>query len=329
MNRLPNFLYVGPDKAGSSWLHESLLRHHDVHLSPAKDLYFFDRYYDRGPAWYAEQFRDARAEEVVGEVCQDYLFHPDAAARIRSTLGPSVRFMVSLRDPVERAWSSYLYAHKHGLWTEPFGVALERHPELLGHGRYATGLERFLRLYPREQVHVAVFDDLVADPQGFLDAVTDFLGVDPLPLSDKEREATLPAAQARSVRVAHAVRRSADWLREHDGARLVGRVKRSPFVHRALYRPIDRASLRPTAAEVAVVREELAGEVDRLEDLFGLGLRAAWGWDTAVPKMRDIGPATPVRGGSRGPLDRTRGPFGAIGGLPERSPQPQPGPQTR
>ena len=79
MNRLPNFLYVGPDKAGSSWLHEVLLKHPDVYLTPAKDLYFFDRYYDRGSSWYAAQFRDARQEKIVGEVCQDYLFHPEAA----------------------------------------------------------------------------------------------------------------------------------------------------------------------------------------------------------------------------------------------------------
>lgn len=331
MNRLPNFLYVGPDKAGSSWLHETLLKHPDVHLSPAKDLYFFDRYYDRGLDWYAEQFRGAAGEEVVGEVCQDYLFHARAAARIRATLGPSVRFMVSLRDPVERAWSSYLYAHKHGLWTEPFGEALDRHPELLGHGRYATGLERFLALYPREQVHVAVFDDLVADPQGFLDAVTDFLGVDPLPLSDKDREARLPAAQARSVRLAHAARRSADWLREHDGARLVGRVKRSAFVHRALYRPLDRASVRPDAADVRAVREALADEVDGLEELVGLDLRAAWGWeaDGVITKMVDTGAAAVPGARARGPMGRTRGPFGAIGGLSERSPQPPPGPQMR
>ncbi len=98
MSRLPNFLYVGPDKAGSSWLHEVLLKHPDVYLTPAKDLYFFDRYYDRGTDWYAAQFRDAGDQRIVGEVCQDYLFHPDAAARIDETLGP-VKVMVSLRDP--------------------------------------------------------------------------------------------------------------------------------------------------------------------------------------------------------------------------------------
>jgi hypothetical protein len=277
MNRLPNFLYVGPDKAGSSWLHEMLLKHPDAYLTPAKDLYFFDRYYDRGVEWYASQFRGARGEPVVGEVCQDYLFHPEAAARIHATLNP-VKIMVSLRDPVERAWSSYLYMRKHGIGPDTFSEALRSRPELLEHGRYATGLDRFLALFPREMVHVALFDDLAVDPQGFLDAVTDFLDLDPLPLAPEDLAARLPAARARSVRIASVARRGADWVREHDGARLVGGVKRSPLVQRALYRPIDRAAVRPEHEDVAAVRAELAPEIDALEHTLGFRLREAWGW---------------------------------------------------
>ena len=277
MSRLPNFLYIGPDKAGSTWLHQVLLKHPDVYLSPAKDLYFFDRYYDRGLAWYASQFRDARNERIVGEVCQDYLFHPEAAARIRATLG-EVKVMVSLRDPVERAWSSYLYMRKHGIGPDTFGEALRSRPELLEHGRYATGLDRFLERLPREDVHVALFDDLAGDPQGFLDDVTDFLGVERMHLGAKDLAARLPAARARSVRLASAARRSADWVREHDGATLVGTVKRSRLVQRTLYRPVDRQAVRPALEDVLLVRAALGPEIDALERTFGFRLRESWSW---------------------------------------------------
>ena len=277
MSRLPNFLYVGPDKAGSSWLHEMLLKHPDVYVTPAKDLYYFDRYYDRGLRWYADQFRDARSETVVGEVCQDYLFHPEAAARIHTTLHP-VKIMVSLRDPVDRAWSSYLYMRKHGIGPDTFAEALRSRPELLEHGRYATALDRYLQLFPRTMVHVALFDDLAVDPQGFMDAVTDFLEIDPLPLAPQDLTARLPAARARSVQLASVARRSADWVREHDGARLVGYVKRSPLVQRALYQPIDRQAVRPATDDVLAVRTALAPEIDALEHTLGFQLRESWGW---------------------------------------------------
>jgi hypothetical protein len=277
VSRLPNFLYVGPDKAGSSWLHETLIKHPDVYLTPSKDLYFFDRYYDRGLAWYGAQFKDARDEKVVGEVCQDYLFHPDAARRIRDALG-DIKVMVSLRDPVDRAWSSYLYMRKHGIGPDTFAEALRSCPELLEHGRYATGLDRFLKLFSRENVHVALFDHLERDPQGFLDDVTDTLGIARLRLADKDLAARLPAARARSVRLAATVRHGADWVREHDGARLVGMVKRSRIVHRALYQPIDRAAVRPDQDDVLTVRQALAAEVEALEDTLGFSLRESWGW---------------------------------------------------
>jgi hypothetical protein len=278
MTRLPNFIYVGPDKAGSSWLHEVLIRHPDVFLSPAKDLYYFDRYYDRGIEWYSEQFAGAGPNHaVVGEICQDYLFHPSAPSRIHHDLG-QIKSMVSLRDPVERAWSSFLYARKHGMFEETFSASLRMHPELLEHGRYASGLERMLEFFPRDSIHIALFDDLLADPQAFLDGVTDFLGVARLPLAEKDREARLPAAAARAPRLAHTVRLAADWVREHDGARLVGAVKRSRLVHRALYRPIDKSQYRPEDADVRMIREALADEIDALEKKFDLPVRERWGW---------------------------------------------------
>jgi hypothetical protein len=278
VSRLPNFVYIGPDKAGSSWLHEVLIRHPQVFLSPAKDLYFFDRYYDRGLDWYREQFADAADDKpVVGEICQDYLFHPEAPARMHKDLG-TVKTMVSLRDPVERAWSSWLYARKHGMFHETFGESLREDPELLDHGRYASGLSRMLEYFPRESIHVALFDDLTADPQSFLDATTDFLEISRLPLSEKEQEARLSAAAARSQWLAHLVRRTSDWVREHDGARLIGVVKRSPLVHKVLYRPIDKSVLRPDPADVAYIREALAPEIDSLERDFGLAVRSRWGW---------------------------------------------------
>ena len=56
----PNFLFIGPDKAGSSWLFRVLGSHPEVYLSPAKDIYYFDRYYDRGIDWYLSRFARRR-----------------------------------------------------------------------------------------------------------------------------------------------------------------------------------------------------------------------------------------------------------------------------
>jgi hypothetical protein len=274
----PNFIYIGPDKAGSSWLHEVLLRHPQIFLSPAKDLYFFDRYYDRGLDWYLRQFDDARPEHlVVGEVCQDYLFHPEAPQRIADSLG-SCRMMVTLRDPADRAFSSYLYMLRSGWEPGTFLQALAGQPMLLQHGSYATALERFTDRFGRDQIHVAVFDDLVADPQAFLDALTAWLDIESITMTPAQLGARLPATRARSATLSRLACWGAQFVREHDGATVVGRVKRSPLVQRTLYRPLTTDKPTMTAEERSAVQVALAEEVAQIDRVYGLDLARRWGW---------------------------------------------------
>lgn len=276
MNRLPNFLYIGPDKAGSTWLHEVLIKHPDVWLTPAKDLYYFDRYYSRGPEWYARQFAQATDENVVGEICQDYLSEESAPSRIKDTLG-SPTMMATLRDPVQRSFSSYLYMRKHGEGPDTFLKALRTKSSLLHHSRYGEQLERFHEHFRPECFHIAIFDDLKDDPQAFLDALLHKLGVAPLALPPEDLDSRLPASRARSLPVAWTVRQAANVVRHFDGATLVGKVKRHPLVHRALYVPItSKPEISPDAR--AYVQEALADDVRLAESISGLPLRERWGW---------------------------------------------------
>jgi hypothetical protein len=275
----PNFLHIGPGKAGSTWVHETLSRHPEVHLTEAKDLYFFSRFYDQGIDWYAHHFKDAPSgARVVGEVCPEYLWFPQAAERVRASLGPDVRIMTTLRDPVTRAFSAYLYQRKNGMTGRTFAQALDASPEIIDQGRYRTHLERFLQELGREALHVTLFDDLKADPQAFVDDATKWLGLSQYVLPAESLAPQLPASRPRSAAAARWAKAGAAWVRRHDGAQLVGRVKRSPLVNRALYEPLgDRAPQVP-AAEADRIREELAGEVAGTEALFGLSLMTRWGW---------------------------------------------------
>ena len=60
----PNFLFIGPDKTGSSWMFHILSRHPDCFVPVAKDIYFFDRYYSKGMGWYLRHF-DASEREMT------------------------------------------------------------------------------------------------------------------------------------------------------------------------------------------------------------------------------------------------------------------------
>ena len=275
--RLPNFLYIGPDKAGSTWLHEVLVNHPEIYLTPAKDLYYFDRYYGRGVEWYQRYFAEAEDEQVVGEVCQDYLSCPDSPARIATTLGRP-RMMATLRDPVQRAHSSYLYMRKHGEGPSTFTEALRTRPTLLDHGRYGTQLKRYVDMFGADNLHVAVFDDLQQDPQAFVDSVLEWLDISPMVLPADDLESKLPASRARFVPVAWAVRQTANVVRALDGAQLVGRVKRSPRVQQLLYTPVPATDRKISEDDATWIRESLRSELELVDDLFDLNLIERWGW---------------------------------------------------
>jgi hypothetical protein len=276
---LPNFLHIGPSKSGSTWLHEVLILHPEIYLSQAKDLYFFSRYYDRGPGWYRAQFRDAQKEhKVIGEVCPDYLACAEAPERIRACLGPDVRLMVTLREPTSRAFSSYLYLQKHGQAAPTFRDTALTDPDLLNEGRYATHLRRYLSYFDRKSLNIALFDDLEADPQAFLDGVTSWLGVARQEGSPELLQARLPASKARWLPLAVLAKRGANMVRRLDGAELVGRLKRSPLTQRLLYQPLGDARPTMSAEDIAFVREQLEEEVAGVEDEFGIPLRRRWDW---------------------------------------------------
>lgn len=277
---LPNFLHLGPSKSGSTWLHEVLIRHPEIYLTAAKDLYFFSRYYDRGLAWYGAQFRSVQPEHVVvGEVCQDYLSCPEAPERILDCLGSDVRLMVTLREPVSRAFSSYLYLRKHGQAAATFRDTAATWPDVIGQSRYATHLRSYLRFFDRKAVHISVFDDLAEDPQAFLDDVTDWLAVSRQMITSQQLEAQLPASTARWLPLARTAKQAANWVRNRDGAELVGRIKRSPLIQRTLYRPLGAGRPAMSPEDIAFAREQLEGEVAGVEEEFGIELRQRWNWE--------------------------------------------------
>ena len=77
--RLPQFLIIGAQKAGTTWMHEMLGEHPDVFMPTPKELHFFDQrqVYDQGLEWYAGNYADAPADAILGEATPNYLWAAD------------------------------------------------------------------------------------------------------------------------------------------------------------------------------------------------------------------------------------------------------------
>jgi hypothetical protein len=137
---------------------------------------------------YERLFEAAPAGLLRGESTPFYLYDLAAQRRIRDDV-PGARLIAVLRDPVDRAYSNWMHLWSDGL--EPIGdfrAAFRAedarvtagwapfwHYRRLG--RYGEQLEHLYALFPREQVHVLRYRELVESPVGTLDAVCRFLGV--------------------------------------------------------------------------------------------------------------------------------------------------------
>jgi hypothetical protein len=117
---------------------------------------------------------------ITGEATPSYLCHPDVPGRMREII-PHAKFIVLLRNPVDRAYSHYYHRVKHGTETLPFEMAVRKNQEIfssyLARGVYADQLKRWMDIFPREQFLILSSEDFFKNPQEILPKVTEFLNL--------------------------------------------------------------------------------------------------------------------------------------------------------
>ena len=175
----------------------------DVIAPLRKEVHYFDLNYGRGEHWYRANFGRIGQPGLNIDSSPYYLFHPLVPQRARGLL-PDARLIALLRDPVRRAYSHYWHERDKGRETLSFEAAIDAEPERLGReaerlasgaiersrehqlhsylarGRYAEQLERWLALYPRQQLQVLRFEDFVREPLAGLNEARAFLGLTPV-----------------------------------------------------------------------------------------------------------------------------------------------------
>ncbi|NOX62634.1 MAG: sulfotransferase [Chloroflexi bacterium] len=198
---LPTFIIAGAPRSGTTYLYDLCAAHPEIYMarprSPEPKFFLVDEEYAKGLSYYSEKwFAEAKGFGAIGEKSTNYLEDPRVAERIHRDL-PHVRLVFILRNPVERAFSNYLWSRKNGIETLSFEEALLREPErevsyeprfryarpfsYMSRGMYARLLEPYFARFPRSQILILLFDDLVAAPEALARTLFQFLGVSPQP----------------------------------------------------------------------------------------------------------------------------------------------------
>lgn len=217
--RLPEFFIIGAQKSGTASLSALLMSRDDVFICRPREPMFFCRddavthphtFLSNRELWssfdwqgnrealldqYAELFKAARPDQLVGEGSATYLVAEPVAERIASVL-PRARLIAMFRNPIDRAYSAYFHHLKNFRVVHSFEEQLKFEPwDILETGNYRRHVERFLRWFPKEQLLVLPFEQFVADPQSVFDRVCTFLGLAPTPINRaaaKENQALVP-----------------------------------------------------------------------------------------------------------------------------------------
>ncbi len=267
MTRLPDFLGIGAQRSGSTWLYRQLESHPDIYV-PAfrKEVRFFNYDYERGLDWYRGFFEDCDAESRAGEVTPSYFESPQTAERIHRHL-PDCQLILILRNPIDRAFSAFTRGFKDRAETRSFDEYLADTPRAVSRGMYAEQLKHYLQYFDGSRICVLRFEKAVSESGGELERLADFLDVDPAGFAGAESGRANASYRIAFPALFVRLRRTGKWLRKRGLDRPVEMAKAA-----GVSRLFERESGLPKISESqrSALRSVYMEDVRELEELTGL-----------------------------------------------------------
>jgi len=210
MHILPDFYVLGGEKCGSSALYEYIIKHPHVESAVTKEIHYFDRWFSRGLNWYRVCFpfsthkffsnKITKRDFLTGEATPRYLYHPHSLDRIKK-LTPNAKFLIILRNPIDRAFSHYNMNMNIGFEKLSFEDAIKSENSrieneyekmkldenyysttyyrfsYLERGIYYKFLENWFKHFPRNQFMIIKSEDLLKNPHITYPKILKFLNL--------------------------------------------------------------------------------------------------------------------------------------------------------
>lgn len=185
-----NFLGIGAQKAGTTWLFKRLSMHPNIYFPRGKEMHFWNKFDRSNPGsvvHYSRVFNDGhfyrQNKFKVGEITPEYATLGDVELSALREMAPDVRIFYSLRDPADRMWSAlkmHLLLQQRDIrlvGTDEL-LAMARMPQFYDQTNYSKNIENWLRFFPRQQMCVVMFDRFRSMPYQVLTTLSRHLGID-------------------------------------------------------------------------------------------------------------------------------------------------------
>ncbi len=212
-NACPDFLCVGAQKAGTSWLYRQLEPHPDFWMPPVKELHYLDnlnrtkrhqtpRSNDERDAFFVEGIKDLSMKSHIdldryghlfghkgsllsGDISPAYSTLSDEIIERVVNHFPNTKVIFLARDPVERAWSQLSMGVRLGVIskfdaTDPEEVVRKLLiPGVLARSHPSKIVARWQNYVHPQNFRTYFFDDLEENPAELRQSILRFLGGDP------------------------------------------------------------------------------------------------------------------------------------------------------
>ncbi len=179
MTKKVELFHVGPQKSGTTWFYSCLAEHPEIACSEKDSIHYFDMYYHKGERWYLDHFRAAKEGQLLFDPTYTYLRSPQAPERIASH-NEEAKIIITLRNPIDRAFSHYWHEKKKGKYNFAFSEVFSNYDlfsSWIEPGFYALHIKRFAEYFPRHRILFLLFDELVENPERLLEKALEFIGV--------------------------------------------------------------------------------------------------------------------------------------------------------
>lgn len=194
----PNFFIAGAPKCATTNISYYLSLHPDIFISELNEPYYFCKFdvpddFERASMIrdfdkYLNLFKKARNYKVVGEATSTYLMCPSAPSEIKKAF-PDSKIIISIRNPIERAHSSYfsnlfrlnqkinfskmIHMHNSEVRSKKFSVY-----NIILAGLYTEQVKNFQKYFDSNKIKIIIFEEYVKNIEGTIRSILNFLDID-------------------------------------------------------------------------------------------------------------------------------------------------------
>lgn len=185
MQKELNFIIIGAQKSGTTWLVD-MLRYHPQVFIKREEVHYYDSNFEKGEDWYLSHFKEAEENQIIGEKTPDYFGLSHKVAPLIYNDFPKVKLILLLREPLERAISAYNHYVRIGKISPLASVntyfrkALKGDDplEILTYSNYQKNLSDFLKYFDSHQIFITTYEEMMDKKIDTLRAIEGFLDVD-------------------------------------------------------------------------------------------------------------------------------------------------------